>query len=110
MIGRYELKDWQPGEPRIDRSVTLEFVGDWGLANFHRICSWLCQEFCDRAGPKSRVAIWNTVEGGIDAAQLVFDGAVDMAIITPAQALPAALEGKSIFTGRPMPTLRALAV
>lgn len=107
---RYDVKDWLPGQPRIERSVSLQFIGDWGQANFHRICSWLTQEFCDRAGSKSRVGIWNPVEGGIDAAQAVFDGEVDMAILTPACALPAALEGRSIFTGRAMPTLRALAV
>lgn len=106
----YDLKDWLPGEPRIERSVTLQFIGDWGQANFHRICSWLCQEFCDRSGPRSRVGIWNPVEGGIDAARAVFDGTVDLAILTPAAALPAALEGRSIFKGSPMPSLRALAV
>lgn len=106
----YDLKDWVPGEPRIERSLTLQFIGDWGLANFHRICSWLCQEFCDRAGPRSRVGIWNPVDGGIDAARAVFEGQADMAILTPAGALPAALDGRSIFTGKPMPTLRALAV
>lgn len=106
----YDLKDWVPGEPRIDRSVTLQFIGDWGLANFHRICSWICQEFCDRSGPRSRVGIWNPVEGGIDAARAVFDGDVDLAILTPAHALPSALEGTSIFSGQAMPSLRALAV
>ena len=106
----YPLKDWRPGEPRLQRSVTLQFIGDWGQANFHRICAWLTQEFCDRAGPRSRVATWNTIEGGIDAAQEVFDGNVDLAILTPAMALPAALNGTSIFAGRPMPNLRALAV
>lgn len=106
----YPLKDWLPGEPRIERSLVLQFIGDWGQANFHRICGWLTQEFCDRAGPRSRIATWNTVDGGIDAAQSVFDGAVDMAVLTPAQALPAALDGTGIFTGRAMPSLRALAV
>lgn len=106
----FDLKNWLPGQPRIERSVTLQFIGDWGLANFHRICSWLCQEFCDRAGPRSRVGIWNTVEGGIDAARAVFDGEVDMAIITPAHALGAALTGGSIYGAQAMPSLRALAV
>lgn len=113
MVGQtepFDVKNWVPGEPRLSRSITLQFIGDWGTANFHRICSWLCQEFCDRAGPRSRVGIWNPIYGGIDAAQAVFDGEVDMAIITPAQALPAALEGRGVFTGRAMPTLRALAV
>lgn len=107
---QYDVKNWLPGEPRIERSITLQFVGDWGLANFHRICSWLCQEFCDRSGPRSRVGIWNPVDGGIDAARAVFDGQVDLAILTPAMALPAALEGRSIFSGAPMASLRALAV
>lgn len=106
----YGLKNWIPGEPRIERSVTLQFIGDWGMANFHRICSWLCQEFCDRSGPRSRVGIWNPLDGGIDAARAVFEGQVDMAILTPAGALPAALVGRSIFAGDAMPSLRALAV
>ena len=105
-----EMKSWKPGEPRIERSLTLNFIGDWGQANFHRICSWLCQEFCDRAGPRSRVGIWNTVNGGIDALQAVFDGEADLCISTPAGSLPAALTGQSIFAGKPMPSLRALAV
>ena len=106
----YPLKDWRPGQPFLDRSCTLQFIGDWGQANFHRICAWLTQEFCDRSGPRSRVATWNTVEGGIDAARSVFDGEVDMAVVTPAQALPAALTGDGIFAGQAMPSLRALAV
>lgn len=106
---QFELKNWKPGEPRLERSLTLQFIGDWGTANFHRICSWLCQEFCDRAGTRSRVGIWNTIDGGIDAARAVFDGEVDMAIVTPAQALPAALTGEGIYQGHAMPSLRALA-
>ena len=104
-----ELKSWKPDQPRIERSVTLQFIGDWGQANFHRICSWLCQEFCDRAGPRSRVGIWNTVHGGTDALAAVFDGEVDLCIATPAGALPAALTGTGMFS-RPMPSLRALGV
>jgi TRAP-type uncharacterized transport system substrate-binding protein len=105
-----ELKSWLPGEPRLERSLVLNFIGDWGQANFHRICGWLCQEFCDRAGVKSRIATWNTVEGGIDAALAVHDGQVDLAILTPAASLSAALRGDGIFSGNPMPDLRAIAV
>lgn len=104
-----ELKSWKPGEPRIERSVALRFIGDWGQANFHRICSWLCQEFCDRAGPRSQVGIYNTVDGGTDAVAAVFDGEADLCIATPAGALPAALTGTGMFR-RPMPSLRSLAV
>lgn len=106
----FPLKDWVPGQPRIDRSVSLKFVGDWGQANFHRICAWLTQEFCDRAGPRSRVATLNTIDGGVDGAREVFDGEVDLAILTPAHALPAALAGTGVFAGQAMPSLRALAV
>jgi uncharacterized protein len=98
-------------EPSISRSVTLQFIGDWGQANFHRICSWLTQEFCDRAGPRSRVAIWNMRGGGLEGLQLVSDGEVQLCIGTPAKLLSSALTGEGMFTeSGPMPNLRALAV
>jgi uncharacterized protein len=97
-------------EPRLERSIRLDFIGDWGQANFHRICSWLCQEVCDRAGNRSRVAIWNTVGGGADALIAVFDGEVNLCIATPAHILPSALKGEGVFQGRALSSLRALAV
>ncbi len=97
-------------EPRIARSLTLHFVGDWGQANFHRICSWLSQEFCNRAGARSRVAIWNIRGGGIEAIDQVQDGEADLCIVTPAMLIPAALDGRMIFAGRPAPSLRSLVV
>jgi TRAP-type uncharacterized transport system substrate-binding protein len=97
-------------EPRISRSLVLNFMGDWGQANFHRICSWLCQEVCDRAGPKTRVGIWNTVGGGIDAPQAVFDGTMDLCIATPTALLSQATQGEGLFASRALPDLRALAV
>ncbi|KAH8896522.1 hypothetical protein GQ53DRAFT_852838 [Thozetella sp. PMI_491] len=99
------------GGPRLERSVTLNFQGDWGMANFHRICSWLTQQFCDRAGPESQVAIWNMRHGGVDSVTNVFNGRVQLAIATPAHLLSTALEGKGLFAQfGPMPTLRALGV
>ena len=97
--------------PSIERSVTLHFVGDWGQANFHRICSWLSQQFCDRAGPRSRTAIWSIRGGGMEGLQQVQDGEVDLCIVTPAKLMQAALVGEGIFakTGA-MPNLRTLAV
>lgn len=97
-------------EPSLSRSVTLNFIGDWGQANFHRICSWLCQEFCDRAGPRSRIGIWNMRGGGLEGPVAVHDGEADLCIATPAMIMGDALTGKGIFQGRPMPNLRALAV
>lgn len=100
-----------PGtSPRIERSHHLRFVGDWGQANFHRICSWLCEEFCKRSGPRSRVAIWSIRAGGIEAIDLVEEGEADLCIVTPAMLMPAALDGRLIFQGRAAPHLRALAV
>jgi uncharacterized protein len=99
-----------PAEPRLARSLTLQFIGDWGQANFHRICGWLCQEFCDRAGARSRVAIWNTIDGGSDAMTAVHDGDADLCLVTPAGTLSTALTGGGIFAGHALPSLRALGV
>lgn len=97
------------GEPRLTLSYELHFIGDWGQANFHRICSWLTQQFCDRAGPESRTAIWSIRHGGIEAITKLADGEVDLAVATPAALMHSALEGKNIFN-KAMPHLRALAV
>lgn len=100
------------GEPSLLKSYTLNFIGDWGQANFHRICGWLTQEFCDRAGPESRVATWSIRHGGIEALPLVHNGEAQLAIVTPAALMKKALTGESIF-GPPqsaMHHLRALAV
>ena len=100
----------QSEEPHIDRSLTLNFVGDWGKANFHRICSWLTQEFCDRAGPRSRVAIWSIRGGGIEAIHQVNDGEAQLCIATPAKLMRSALTGEGIFSASgPMTGLRCLA-
>jgi uncharacterized protein len=100
----------EAGEPKIERSLTLQFIGDWGQANFHRICSWLSLEFCTRAGPRSRVAIWNIRGGGIEAVDLVQDGEADLSIVTPAMLMPAALDGRLLFASRSAPNLRSLGV
>lgn len=97
--------------PSIERSVSLTFIGDWGQANFHRICSILTQQFCDRAGPRSRIAIWNGLGGGIESVKDVFDGKAQLCIATPAKLMPSALTGEGIFAPLgPMPSLRTLAV
>lgn len=97
--------------PRLERSYTLHFQGDWGMANFHRICSWLAQQFCDRTGPRSQVAIWNLRDGGLEAVTNVFHGSMQLSIATPAQLMSTALTGEGVFkTCGPMPSLRALGV
>jgi TRAP-type uncharacterized transport system substrate-binding protein len=96
--------------PRLERSYHLRFIGDWGGANFHRICSWLTEEFCKRAGPRSRVSISSVRAGGIEALHLVEDGEADLCLVTPAMLMPQALRGDGMFRDRPTPHLRALAV
>ncbi|KAL3429922.1 hypothetical protein BDV09DRAFT_31887 [Aspergillus tetrazonus] len=97
--------------PTIKRSIELRCVGDWGQANFHRILSWLTQEFCDRAGPASRTMILSLRDGGLDSPLQVHNGQADLGICTPAGMLKAATDGGEIFksTG-PLPDLRCLAV
>lgn len=106
-----DMIEQQSRGPRLERSIKLNFVGDWGMANFHRICSWLTQQFCDRAGPDSRVGIWNVRYGGIEAVLEVFRGEAQLSIATPAQMMSTALTGQGIFAPHgPMPSLRALGV
>ncbi|QKX62863.1 uncharacterized protein TRUGW13939_10028 [Talaromyces rugulosus] len=103
------MADQKPA-PKINRSVELRCVGDWGQANFHRILSWLTQEFCDRTGPQSRTLIASLRDGGMDSPLQVQQGAADIGICTPANILKAAATGEETFakTG-PLPDLRALA-
>ncbi|KAF7181815.1 hypothetical protein CNMCM7691_001112 [Aspergillus felis] len=106
-----DIVEQQSRGPRLERSIRLNFVGDWGMANFHRICSWLTQQFCDRAGRDSRIGIWNIRYGGIEAVLDVFRGEAQLAIATPAQMISTALTGQGIFAPYgPMPSLRALGV
>jgi TRAP-type uncharacterized transport system substrate-binding protein len=73
-------------EPKVDRTITLTFQGDWGQANLHRICGWLSQEVGDRSAPGSRIFIRNG-RGGKDAIDNVLSGEVDVALMTPTAAL-----------------------
>jgi hypothetical protein len=70
--------------PRIDRPVTLQFMGDWGRANLHRVMGWLGYELGRLTTPRMRFAIWNGT-GGMDAVHAVGHGEIDVAIMTPFQ-------------------------
>src|ERR1700735_4806583 len=94
-------------EPILSRSYALKFIGDWGGANFHRICAWLTQEFCDRTGPGSRTSIWSLSDVSLDGIMQVEMGEADLAIATPAALMSQAHAGKGFFT-KPMPHLRTL--
>lgn len=94
-------------EPRLKRSLTLRFQGDWGGANLHRICGWLSNEIVDRAGPFTRIGIWSG-RGGLDSLEAVGRGQVDVALAVPSAFVPLAVEGKGISKGEAFPHLRAL--
>lgn len=74
-------------EPRLGRPVSLAFRGDWGQANMHRICGWLAQEIGDRSPHGSRFAIWSG-RGGTDQIEALQAGEADIAVVTPAAAVP----------------------
>ncbi|WP_194820506.1 TAXI family TRAP transporter solute-binding subunit [Nocardia sp. XZ_19_385] len=99
----------RPEEPAIARSLTLHLRGDWGTANLHRVCGWISQELTDRAGPDTRVAIWNS-RGFADAVRAVGHGEVDVALTTPAAFTVAALDGRGVYQDESFPHLRALGV
>ncbi len=93
--------------PKLDRSVTLHFRGDWGRANLHRALGWLGYELLSLAGPHTRFAIWNG-RGGLDNVRAVGRGEVDLALATPAPFMRMAVEGKGPCAGEIYPHIRAL--
>ncbi len=97
-------------EPFIDREISLRFKGDWGQANFHRVCGWLGQEIGDRCATGSRISIWNG-RGGVDAVNAILAHDVDVAIMTPTAAaagIPAGVGPLAAVPG--VEVLRALGV
>ncbi|MEB3980071.1 hypothetical protein OQ968_02210 [Mycobacterium sp. 663a-19] len=99
----------EQGEIHLNRKIELAFRGDWGQANFTRICGWLSQEVGDRVGAGSRFAIWNG-RGGRDQADALVAGEADVAVMTPAAAVRTLCTGVGPFGGRPLTGLRALGV
>jgi uncharacterized protein len=95
--------------PRINRTLHLQFAGDWGQANFHRVCAWLTQEICDLAGPRSTVSTVSLADGGMGVVRDVHEGRIDMCIVTPAAHSVLALTGGGLFNqGGAMPNLCAI--
>lgn len=70
-------------EARLERPITLHMMGDWGIANLHRICGWIAAELWRRSPPGSRFATWSG-RGGTDAIEGVLDGVVQIALFVPA--------------------------
>jgi hypothetical protein len=53
----------------------------------HRICGWLAQEIGDRSPEGSQFAIWSG-RGGLDQVAALRAGQADIAVVTPAAAVP----------------------
>jgi len=96
-----------PSEARLDRRVTLHMMGDWGIANLHRICGWISAELWRRSPPGSRFATWSG-RGGTDAIDAVLDGDVQVALFVPAGFGRTIFEGRGIKDRTDVERLRAL--
>ncbi len=53
-------------EARLEYPITLHMMGDWGIANLHRICGWIGAELWRRSPAGSKFATW-AGRGGTDA-------------------------------------------
>ena len=53
-------------EARLEHPITLHMMGDWGIANLHRICGWIGAELWRRSPAGSKFATW-AGRGGTDA-------------------------------------------
>lgn len=95
-------------EPRLDRCIQLRMMGDWGIANLHRICGWLGAEMWARSPRSSRFATIHG-RGGTDAIAALVDGEVDTALFVPACLGRNIVEGKGIWRGKGAERLRAIA-
>ncbi len=93
--------------PRIDRSISLNFMGDWGRANLHRALGWLCSELVYISGKHTDVAIHNGT-AAVRNLLAVGRGQVDVALVTPEAFARMALDGVGPFAGERFPHLRSL--
>jgi TRAP-type uncharacterized transport system substrate-binding protein len=84
------------------------FMGDWGSANFTRICVWMATELYRRKGRDGLSAIYNS-EVWMDSAACLIQGEVDVSVATPPSFIRLAYDGRGPFD-TPAPELRALAV
>ncbi len=94
-------------EARLDRPITVHMMGDWGIANLHRICGWIGAELWRRSPPGSRFATW-AGRGGTDAIDAVLDGDVQVALFVPACFGRTIFEGHGINGRKDVGRLRAL--
>lgn len=94
-------------EARLDHPITLHMMGDWGIANLHRICGWIGAELWRRSPAGSRFATW-AGRGGTDAITAVLDGNVQTALFVPAGFARTIFKGLGICQRDDVGRLRAL--
>ena len=95
-------------EARLDRPITLHLMGDWGIANLHRICGWVSAELWRRSPGGSKFARW-AGRGGTDAITSVLDGdAGGRLLFVPAGFARTIFEGRGICARADVGRLRAL--
>ena len=94
-------------QPRIERALELNFQGDWGHANLHRICGWISSVMTPLCGEGTRIATWTGKWGSV-APKVVSQGLVDMAMSVPAAWVASALEGKGSYAGEKLDNICAL--
>ena len=94
-------------EARLTRPVTLHMMGDWGIANLHRICGWLSAELWRRSPAGSKFATW-AGRGGTDAMAAVLDNDVQVALFVPASFARTVFEQRGILRRPDVGRLRAL--
>jgi TRAP-type uncharacterized transport system substrate-binding protein len=94
-------------EARVERPITLHMMGDWGIANLHRICGWISAELWRRSPAGSKFATW-AGRGGTDAIAAVLDGEVQTALFVPAGFARTIFEGRGICERADVHRLRAL--
>jgi len=95
-------------EVRLEHPITLHMMGDWGIANLHRICGWIGAELWRRSPAGSKFATW-AGRGGTDAITAVLDGEVQTALFVPAGFARTIFEGRGICRRGDAGRLRALA-
>jgi hypothetical protein len=94
-------------DARLARPVTLHMMGDWGIANLHRICGWIAAELWRRCPPGSKFATW-AGRGGTDAIEAVLDGEVQVALFVPASFARTIFESRGILKRPDVERLRAI--
>jgi uncharacterized protein len=94
-------------EARLNRPIALHLMGDWGIANLHRICGWITAELWRRSPRGSKFATW-AGRGGTDAITAVLDGKVQASLFVPAGFARTIFERHAICARADVGRLRAL--